>query len=96
MHSYRFFTKYYDQIVRWSGYDLEAEIELIDHLIDRFTLHRKNIFELACGTWVIARELIKLWYNVKWLDISRHMLEKAKENINYKMLFYVIIIVFVI
>ena len=81
MHSYRFFTKYYDQIVRWSGYDLEAEIELIDHLINRFTLHKKNIFELACGTWVVAKELLKLWYNIRGLDISWHMLEKAKENI---------------
>ncbi len=81
MHSYRFFTKYYDQIVRGNGYDLEAEIELIDQLIDRFTLHRKNIFELACGTGVVARELLKLGYNIKGLDISWHMLQKAKENI---------------
>jgi phospholipid N-methyltransferase len=34
-------------------------------LIDRFTLHRKNIFELACGTGVVAKELLKLGYNVK-------------------------------
>ncbi len=88
MHSYRFFTKYYDQIVRWSGYDLDWEIELIDNLINRFTLHRKNIFELACWTWVVAKQLIKLWYNVNWLDISRHMLEKAKENIWENRCFY--------
>ncbi len=87
MKTYEFFTDYYDEIIRWNWYNLQDEVELIDELIQKNSnMWAINILEVAVWTWVIAKELEKLWYNIIWLDISEKMLEKAKKNIDEKKL----------
>lgn len=83
MESYHFFTNYYDYIVRWSGYSLKDEVDMIDYFINKYFEKEKqvSILEAACWTWVVARELLKRDYDIVWIDISEDMLQKAIENI---------------
>ncbi len=81
METYNFFTKYYDEIVRWNGYSLDDEVDLLVEFIEKFWNNSKTIFELACGTWVVAKKLEEKWYKVSWLDISENMLKKAQKNL---------------
>lgn len=84
MWAYNFFTHYYDDIVRWEGYSLQDEVDMLDDFIKTswsFIEKPISILELACGTWVVARELLKKNYDVIWMDISEEMLVKAQDNI---------------
>ncbi len=82
MKTYDKFLDYYDEIVRWMNSSLEDEIEFLEFdAIKNYAPETKNILETACGTWVVAKELIKLWYNYTWLDINPKMLEKAEKNL---------------
>ena len=78
--TYNFFTKYYDNIIRGNWYSLSDEVDLIQELIVQYWNQGKTILEFACGTWVVARELQKKWYEVFGIDLSETMLEKAKKN----------------
>jgi SAM-dependent methyltransferase len=55
---------------------------LVEDCINEYKPETKTILETACGTWEVARELIKKWYKVTGLDISQKMLEKAELNIS--------------
>lgn len=82
MKTYDKFLKYYDEIVRGINSPIEDEVEfLVEDVIKEHKPGTKNILELACGTWVIAKELHKKWYIITGLDISENMLKKAKKNI---------------
>lgn len=83
MSSYHFFTNYYDHIVRWTGYSLKDEVDMIDEFIKEYLDkdEKVSILEVACWTWVVARELLKRWYDIVWIDISEDMLQKAIDNI---------------
>jgi len=83
--SYNIFLKYYDRIVRSINNPLEDEVEfLVEDCIKEYKPKTKTILELACGTWEVARELIKKKYRVTGLDISEKMLEKAEKNMAKK------------
>lgn len=82
MKTYDKFLKYYDEIVRWINSPLEDEIDFLKFdVIENYLPQIKNILELACGTWVVAKELIKNWYNYTWLDINEKMLKIAEKNL---------------
>ena len=85
MKTYDKFLKYYDEIVRGINSPIEDEVEfLVEDVIKEYKPETKTILETACGTWVVARELIDKGYRLTGLDISENMLAKAKENIDEK------------
>lgn len=82
MKTYEKFLEYYDEIVRWMNSSLEDEIDFLKFdVIENYLPETKDILELACWTWTIAKELIKNWYNYTGLDINEKMLEKAEKNL---------------
>jgi len=81
MQTYNKFVEYYDRIVRWINSPIHEEVEYINNIIKKHNPKAKSIFEFACGTGILAKELITLWYNLIGLDISENMLYKAKQNI---------------
>lgn len=88
MKTYDIFLEYYDRIVRSINNPLQDEVEFLDEdCIKKYNPKMKTILETACGTWEVARELIKKWYKVTGLDINEKMLKKAEININKKDLF---------
>lgn len=81
MQTYNHFIKYYDEIVRGINSPLTQEVEYLDEVIKEYKPDSKEILEIACGTWVVSKELIGKWYKAIGLDINENMLAKAKENI---------------
>lgn len=82
MDTYKNFLQYYDDIVRGLNSPIEDEVEfLVEDVIKEHKPETKNILELACGTGVVAKELISKGYNLTGLDISEEMLAKAKQNL---------------
>lgn len=82
MKTYEKFLEYYDEVVRWMNSSLEDEIDFLRFdVIENYLPETKKILELACGTWVVAKELIKNWFDYTWLDINEKMLEKAKKKL---------------
>lgn len=85
MKTYDVFLEYYDKIVRSINNPLEDEVEfLIEDCIKEYKPETKTILETACGTWEVARELIKKKYKVIGLDINKKMLKKAEQNLDIK------------
>ncbi len=85
METYNVFIKYYDEIVRWINSPLDEEVEFLAELIKKYNSKKNteiSILETACGTWVVAKEFVKKWFDVTWLDISEKMLEVAKTNLS--------------
>ncbi len=85
METYNVFIKYYDEIVRWINSPLDEEVEFLAELIKKYNSKKNteiSILETACGTWVVAKEFVKKWFDVTWLDISEKMLELAKTNLS--------------
>lgn len=78
--SYEKFTQYYDEIVRGNWYSLEDEVELISEFIEKFWNSKTSVLEFACGSWVVAWEFQKKWFDVFGIDMSDSMLEKARVN----------------
>jgi len=82
MKTYDIFLEYYDKIVRSVNNPIEDELEfLVEDCIKEYKPNTKTILETACWTGTVAKELIKLWYDVIWLDISENMLKKAEKNV---------------
>lgn len=82
METYNKFLEYYDEIVRWMNSSLEDEIDFLKFdVIEDYLPETEEILELACGTWVVAKELIKTGFKYTWLDINPKMLEKAEKNL---------------
>lgn len=85
MKTYDVFLEYYDKIVRSTTNPLNDEVEfLVEDCIKEYKPETKTILETACGTWEVARELVKNNYKVTWLDISEKMLKKAEKNLDKK------------
>lgn len=83
MRTYDVFLEYYDKIVRSINNPIEDEVEfLLEDCINEYKPKTKTILELACGTWIIAKELISAGYKVTGLDISEKMLKKAEANLS--------------
>lgn len=82
MDTYKKFLQYYDDIVRGLNSPIEDEVEfLVEDVIKEYKPETKTILELACGTGVVAKELMTKGYRVTGLDISEEMLQKAKKNL---------------
>lgn len=85
MKTYDKFLDYYDKIVRSVNNPIEDEVEfLVEDCIKEYKPETKSILETACWTWVVAKELEKIWYKITGLDISEAMLKKAEQNLNKK------------
>ena len=88
MKTYNKFVDYYDEIIRWNWYSLDDEVFFINELIENnlsplLTNEGQgevSILEFACGTWTIAKELEKKWYNIFWVDLSEQMIERCPNN----------------
>lgn len=82
MKSYDIFLEYYDEIVRNTNNPIEEELDfLVNDCIKKYLPKSKTILELACWTWIVAKELINLWYDVVWIDINEKILKIAEKNI---------------
>lgn len=83
MKTYDKFLKYYDEIVRGINSPIEDEVEfLVEDVIKEYKPETKTILETACGTWVVAKELVEKGYKLTGLDINENMLEKSQENLS--------------
>jgi len=43
-----------------------------------------KILDLACGFWRHTEELLKIWYNVKWIDFSENFINFIKNKSKFK------------
>jgi len=77
---YDLFVKYYDKVVRPYENQLEEEVFFLSDVLDEHAPEAKSILECACWTWLILKELSKK-YDVRWLDLSEKMLNKAKKKL---------------
>ena len=82
MKTYDVFLDYYDDIVRGINSPLDEEVAFLHEVIQKHAPSTKEILETACGTGVVAKEFLKYWYDVVWLDISENMLKRAEQNIS--------------
>lgn len=80
--SYHVFTDYYDAIVRGEWYSLKNEVAMLVKFIQKYSDWKAHsILEVACGTWVVAKKLVKMGYDVLGMDISEEMISVAQDNI---------------
>lgn len=83
METYDKFLDYYEEIVRWINSPLEDEVEFLkEDCIKEYNPLAKTILELACWTWIVAKEFIKSGFDVTGLDINEKMLLKAETLLN--------------
>lgn len=81
MKTYDKFLAYYDEIVRGMNSPIEDEVDfLLKDVIEEYKPETKTVLEFACGTGVIAKELITTGLEVSGVDINENMLKKAKKN----------------
>jgi len=74
-------SKYYDLVM--ADFDYQELVDYLDDLIIEAGGERTNILDIACGT---AQELVfflQLGYKVNGLDLSKNMIEVAKEKLFY-------------
>lgn len=72
-------SKYYDLVM--ADFDYQELVDYLDDLIIEAGGERTNVFDIGCGT---AQELIfflQLGYKVHGLDLSKDMIEVAKEKL---------------
>ena len=78
MDAYSKFAEVYDSLMDDVPYEKIADI--IDSKIKKHNIKNKIIFDLACGTGTLTKELLKKGYELIGADISYDMLEKAQEK----------------
>jgi len=71
---------YYDK--SFSPEDYLKGFMIIQNAIGAYNHHAKKILELGCGTGNYTRLFAKLPYEIKAIDISKDMLERARQKIN--------------
>lgn len=81
------YSKYYDLF--YANKDYKKEVDYINKLIKDYSKNAKNILDLGCGTGIHAQMFNKKGYEVHGLDISKDMLDIAKEKENKKLTFSV-------
>ena len=70
------YSDYYDLIYKEKDYKLEAIY--IHNLINRYGKNFKDILEFGSGTGKHANTLTKLGYRIHGIELSKHMVLKAK------------------
>ena len=78
MDAYSKFAEVYDSLMDDVPYEKIADI--IDSKIKKHNIKNKIIFDLACGTGTLTKELLKKGYELIGADISYDLLEKAQEK----------------
>ena len=73
------YAGYYDLLYRDKDYDGEALF--VNGLLRKQAPEAARLLELGCGTGIHAGKLAALGYSVHGIDISRAMLEQAKERL---------------
>jgi len=53
---------------------------LVSNVINNYNLKIKSVLDVACGTGILARELMNMGFQVSGIDISEDMINIAKEN----------------
>lgn len=64
----------------YSDKNYSAEAKFVDQIIKCYVPGAKNILEFGCGTGIHAEKLEGLGYIVHGIDISKEMIEYAKET----------------
>jgi len=72
------YSEYYDLLYDSKNY--KGETAYVDKLIKKYAQKARAILELGCGTGMHANLLAELDYEVMGIDLSKTMLEKAKEK----------------
>lgn len=75
---YSLFAKYHDDIVRPEEWQLDDEFFFLNEIFEDYA-NWKDILEAACGSWAVMKELVGRGYNVKGFDLSKEMINKAKD-----------------
>ena len=78
MKEYNLFAQYHDLIVRPDYDQLDDEVFFLNEVFEDFW-NWKHILEAACWSWVVMKELINKWYDVKGFDLSEQMIKKSKD-----------------
>ncbi len=74
------FGKYYNEIYS-SFYDYKLECDNLEIMFKRFCKSRpKEILDIGCGTGTHAIELARRGYKLTGIDVSKVMIEKAKDK----------------
>ena len=73
------YSDYYDLIYKEKDYNAEAKY--VHGLINRNGKNCKNILEFGSGTGKHANVLAKLGYRIHGIELSKHMVSKAKNDL---------------
>jgi SAM-dependent methyltransferase len=80
MNAFGNYSDYYDLLYADKNY--EAEAEFVDTILHRHLPGAKHILELGCGTGRHAFSLASKGYQVRGIDQSHQMLERARVNLS--------------
>ncbi|QYO62007.1 class I SAM-dependent DNA methyltransferase [Leptolyngbya sp. 7M] len=78
MNVFHEYARYYDLLYRDKDYS--GETQFIHQLIQAHAPHAKSLLDLGCGTGAHATLLAKAGYQVRGVDLSQEMLQKANER----------------
>lgn len=62
------------------GIESTKYVILISNVINNYNLKVNSILDVACGTRILAKELMNIGFKVSGIDISEDMINIAKEN----------------
>jgi SAM-dependent methyltransferase len=79
------YSKYYNLLYKEKDY--QSECDYIDQLIRKNSKNGRTLLDIGCGTGRHANELLKKGYDVCGVDVSKTMLNEAKENFGNKINF---------
>jgi len=73
------YGKYYDML--YADKDYEREVDFLEEIFQRYSRYTlRTILDVGCGTGGHAVPLAKRGYEVTGIDVSRVMIDKAREN----------------
>ena len=62
------------------GIESTKYVVLVSNVINNYNLKINSILDVACGTGILAKELMNIGFKVSGIDISEDMINIAKEN----------------
>jgi len=79
MNVFEEYAEYYD--ILYQDKDYEAECDFLEQIFARYAQHPvRTILDLGCGTGGHALPLARRGYEVTGVDLSEHMLERARQK----------------